>query len=241
VKAGILAAGLGERLRADGVETPKALTQVAGRALLEHALAAVAAVGACSAVVAVNERDADAVEALLATRPPALPARLLRRTTASSLETFANVAEALLAEGERHALIAMVDGVFSAHALDRFARAAARCAREAPGAPEGLIGVTRRPDDDRPLRVKADPRDRILAIGAGAETSPISTAGLYLLPARALRRGPTLLAEGGDAFRTLLAAIVREGVALACCDLGDVVDVDRKDDLAAAEALAGCA
>jgi NDP-sugar pyrophosphorylase family protein len=241
VKAGILAAGLGERLRADGVETPKALLRVAGRPLLAHALAAVAAAGAEDAFVAVNERDAAAVERYLASAPPPLPVRLLRRSTASSLETFANVASALLAEGATHALIAMVDGVFPAGALPAFAAAAARIVGGDPAGVEGLIGVTRRPDDDRPLRVLADACGRILAIGSGAGASPLATAGLYLLPERALRRGPELLADGGGALRELLSSIVREGMALVACELGDVVDVDRLDDLEAAEELAGCA
>jgi hypothetical protein len=108
------------------------------------------------------------------------------------------------------------------------------------GETEGLIGVTRRHDDDRPLRVRADAAGRILAIGPSAESSPLSTAGLYLLPRRVLLRGPELLAAGGGALRELLSKVVEEGVRLARFELGDVVDVDRLDDLAAAETLAGC-
>ena len=71
--------------------------------------------------------------------------------------------------------------------------------------------------------------------------SPVASAGLYLLPERALRRGPEILAAGGAALRDLLSALAREGVVLEAFDLGDVVDVDRPDDLAAAEEVAGCA
>jgi hypothetical protein len=91
------------------------------------------------------------------------------------------------------------------------------------------------------LRVLVDGRGRVSAIGPGAETSPLATAGLYLLPARALRRAPQLLAAGGGALRELLTAIVREGVSLECCELGDVIDVDRLDDLQAAARRTECA
>ena len=238
MRAGILAAGLGERLRAGGVDAPKALVRVAGRPLLAHALAAVTAAGADEIVVHVNDRDGDVVTAWLAGSAGALPVRCLRRTTASSLETFARLAPELLAGGETHALVAMVDGVFPREGLVKFARAVARIRSGAEAGCEGLIGVTRRPDDDRPLRVRTGADARVLAIGPAADGSPLSTAGLYLLPRRAILRGPELLAAGGSALRELLAGVVEEGVALAACDLGEVVDVDRPDDLEAAEAVA---
>lgn len=233
----MLAAGLGERLRGDGIAVPKPLVPVGGRPLLAHALAALAAAGAHDAVVVVNEADAPAVAEQLPDLAAGLPVRLVRRSTASSLETF-TVAAAELA-GVRHALVSMVDGVYDRAGLARFAARAAAFADDGAtghdGEPEGLLGVTRRRDDDRPLRVRTAPDGRVEAIGPGAETSPLSTAGLYLLPERALARGARALAEGVPALRGLLALLVREGIRLEAVDLGEVVDVDRADDLAAAE------
>jgi len=182
--------------------------------------------------VVVNERDAGAVEAALRAEPPPIPVELLRRTTASSLETFSLVAERLRAESR--ALVAMVDGVFEPGAARRFGRAARALGEE----DDGLIGVTDRRDEDRPLRVALDPEGRILAIGPGAEGSPWATAGLYLLPARAFALAPGALAEGLGALRHLLARLVPAGLRLRAERLGAVVDVDRPDDVAAAERLA---
>ena len=108
MKAGVLAAGLGERLRADGVEEPKSLVRVGGRPLVLHALAAVRDAGADDAVVVVNDAHASAVEKALADAEPPLPVQLVRRTTASSLETFSVVAPHLV--DAPRALVAMVDG-----------------------------------------------------------------------------------------------------------------------------------
>lgn len=245
MKAAVLAAGRGERLRADGIATPKPLLPVAGQPLLGHALRALRRVGADDVLVVVNERDADAVATALPALAEGLPVRLLRRTTASSLETFAVAAEALA--GTPHALVAMVDGVFGAEGLGRFAaRARALDAGARPaGAPalDGLVGVTARPDDDAPLRVATDERGRVLAIGPDAEAwSPgpaLATAGLYLLPDRALAAAPRALAEGVPALRGLLSRLVPSGLALEAVDLGTVVDVDRADDLPDAERLGG--
>lgn len=192
------------------------------------------AAGAGEVWIAINARDAARAEAAIGAASPSLPLHWIRRTTASSLETFSLLVPAL-ADGDA-ALVAMVDGVFPPDGLVRFAEAVARV-RDGTDAMEGVIGVTARPDDDRPLRVHTDASGRVLAIGEDAGAARLSTAGLYLLPRRALLRGPALLAAGGGALRELLAAIVREGVRLRACDLGAVVDVDRADDLAAAEAL----
>jgi len=238
VKAGILAAGTGERLRAGGITTPKALLQVGGRTLLSHALSAVAEAGAREGVVAVNDRDADAVASALRGNAPPIPVELVRRTTASSLETFSVLAPHL--RGESHALVAMVDGVFEPGAAARFGDAARGLVdTPAEDRADGLIGVTNRRDEDRPLRVALDSDGGILAIGPGAEGSPWSTAGLYLLPEPAFALGEALADELG-ALRELLARLVGSGLRLHAHPLGTVVDVDRPDDVAEAEQLTRC-
>jgi NDP-sugar pyrophosphorylase family protein len=230
VKGAVLAAGWGERLKEGGVATPKPLVRVAGRPLVLHALAALADAGADEALLVVNEGFADGVEAALAAEPPALPVELVRRTTASSLETF-SVAAAQLRDAPC-ALVAMVDGVFAAGAATGFGRAAATL----PAA-EGLIGVTDRPDEDEPLRVAFDAERRISAIGRGAEGSAWSTAGLYRLPRRAFERAPGALAEGLGALRALLGELAHDRPGLRAYPLGLVIDVDRPDDLGEAERL----
>jgi NDP-sugar pyrophosphorylase family protein len=236
VKAGILAAGLGERLLAGGITTPKSLVRVGGKTLIAHALAAVAEAGAREAVIAVNERDADRVRSALRDDVPPLPFELVRRTTASSFETFALLAPLL--RGESHALVAMVDGVFEPGAASRFGEAVGEVVEASSvDVPDGLIGVTDRRDEDRPLRVALDTGGRILAIGPGAEGSPWSTAGLYLLPEQAFAAAAEV--ERLGALRDLLARLVGWGLQLRGEPLGMVVDVDRPDDLAAAELLLG--
>ncbi|MFN8640920.1 MAG: NTP transferase domain-containing protein [Candidatus Binatia bacterium] len=69
MKAGLIAAGLGERLVAAGIDTPKPLVAVAGKALVDHVLDAVAAAGIDAACIFNAEPPASAVSA--AGRAPA--------------------------------------------------------------------------------------------------------------------------------------------------------------------------
>jgi len=238
LRAGILAAGLGERLAPACSGGPKALVRVAGRPLLHHALEAVAAAGAREARLAVNERDAEAVARVLEAEPPpaSVHVTLSCRSTASSLETFARLAP-WLGEGERHAIVAMVDGVFAPGAVAGFGRAAAELAMDPGDGTQGLIGVTDRQDEDGPLHVAFDAAGRVRALGPAAVGSRFSSAGLYLLPRRAFELAPEPAEAAGARLRDFLAGLVGAGLRLRAHRLGPVVDVDRPDDLAEAERL----
>ncbi len=236
MRAGILAAGRGERLASARQGQPKALLRVGGRPLLRHALEAALAAGAREARIAVNERDAGMVERVLEADPPALPVTILCRSTASSLETFARLAPWLREVG-RHAIVAMVDGVFAPGAAAGFGRAVAGLAAAPESGSEGLIGVTDRADDDAPLRVAFDAERRVRAIGPAAAGSLWASAGLYCLPARAFDLAPAPHDAAGARLREFLVGLVGAGLRLRAHLLGTVVDVDRPDDLAEAEAL----
>ncbi len=235
--AGVLAAGSGERLRQGGIATPKPLVEIAGMPLVCHALAAVTACGAEHAVVAVNEEAAEAVDRTLAAVPVPVPITIVKRTTASSLETFSLVAMHLLEMDRRSpALISMVDGVFSPTGLDCFSRAAACEAFRCGG--EGLLAVTRDVEDERPLCVAFGRDGLVSAIGSAAGGSRFSTAGLYLLPASVLAGAERAREQGMTALREFLAVLPGGGVRLRAIDVGPVADVDCVSDIATAERVA---
>jgi len=89
----VLAAGLGKRMRPLTATRPKPLVEVAGAALLDHALARLAAGGVARAVVNVHYM-AGHVEAHLAARAPGLEIRISDER-AALLETGGGVAKAL--------------------------------------------------------------------------------------------------------------------------------------------------
>src|SRR5262245_31127258 len=111
MKAGLIAAGLGERLQAGGVDTPKPLVQVAGKALVDHVLDAVCAAGIDEVACIFNaEAISDAVESHCRARAGGPRLTIVRRTTPSSMESLFTLAPHL--GGERFLLLT-VDAVFA--------------------------------------------------------------------------------------------------------------------------------
>ena len=87
MKAGIIAAGLGERFRNAGFTTPKPLLVVAGKTLVERAIDTAAAAGAEEVALIVNAEYPEVKQYVRDHRWP-VPVRLTVKTTASSMESF---------------------------------------------------------------------------------------------------------------------------------------------------------
>ncbi len=224
LEGGIIAAGEGSRLRDAGWMMPKPMVPVAGVPLIESALRNFVAAGTTAVTIIVNDRERDCV-AWIRGRFPELRLRFIIKTTRSSLESFAAVARA---PGAGRMLISTVDAWCREADFVRFAQAAARRPTEAT-----VLAVTPFVADERPLWVRLDHTGRIVAIGG--ESGDMVTAGMYLVSegVRGLRP-PRQLGR----LREFLAWLHRAGAPLYGETIETVVDVDRAEDVALAEALA---
>jgi NDP-sugar pyrophosphorylase family protein len=225
-RGGIIAAGEGSRLSADGYRGSKAMVPVAGRPLIGHALARFRAIGIRRLTVIVNDASEDCQE-WLRRHGGDFELDLIVRTTPSSYASFRLVAERL---SGTPALITTVDGIMPTDDFSAFAKAAA-------GFPEDavVLGLTAHVDDEKPLWAALDAADgRIRRLGG--ESGSHATAGLYVLPA-------ARLAEPARAFarlRDYLGWLVAEGHPVYGVVLPRVFDIDRASDIRAAErAVAG--
>lgn len=239
MKAGLIAAGRGERLQAAGVATPKPLVRVAGKALVDHVLDALAAAGIEEVACLFNaEPGTDAVETHCRTRRGGPRLTLRRKTTASSIESLREVADILSSPhpdplpGGEGTLILTVDALFAPGTLRAFVAAAAGC-----GDADAVLAVTDHIDDEKPLHVTLDGRGRITALGTAAAGGAWITAGFYVFGPRAL--AAIAAAQPGQfaALRAFLAHLVDGGSVVYGVPMGKSLDVDRPQDIAAAEAF----
>jgi NDP-sugar pyrophosphorylase family protein len=234
VSGAVIAAGEGSRLRELGVAKP--LVEVAGAPLIAHVLDNFEAAGIASAAVIFNETERHC-EAFVRGRYPDLVKTILVRSTRSSLESFRAV---LAAAPPGRILVSTVDAFCPKKDFVEFVRRA-----EEPPADTTVLAVTRYVHDEKPLWVEVQmgsgvdpsgvrPRGRVSAIGGSGGDAV--TAGIYVLP-EAVRRLP--IPSNLGRLREFLAWLASENHPIEAVEIEKVVDVDRPEDIAAAEELAG--
>lgn len=224
VRGGIIAAGEGRRLRRDGFTAPKPLVEVAGVPLIGAVLRNFEEAGVTSITIIVNEEERACVEWVRAHRA-ALEVEFIVKTTASSLESFREVT------GRGPAgpmLVSTVDAWCAPEDFARFAAEAARRPEEAT-----VLAVTPLVADEKPLWVTLGSEGRVRAIGDSR--GGLVTAGVYRVSDRA-RRIESAPALGR--LRDYLGWLLGSDEPMYGEIIETVVDVDRREDVASAEALA---
>jgi len=226
---GIIAAGEGRRLRADGWPMPKPLVPVAGVPLLQTVVENFAAAGIGSIVAIVNEGERECVEWARG-RFPGIDLRFIVKTTASSLESFLEVVRHPAGPGAPpgRRLISTVDAWCLPADFARFAASARRRPTEAT-----VLALTPLVADESPLWVRCAADGRVTSLGE--TTGDLVTAGVYLVPDRLRGLAPP---AGLGRLREFLAWLVRAGEPVYGEVVPTVVDVDRSSDVALAESLA---
>ena len=248
-RAGIIAAGRGERLRVHGGPL-KPLVPVSGQTLVERVLWSLAEVAPAETIIIVNEESASVRDVVSATRWP-FPVRWIIETTPSSMHSFLRVVEAL--SDDDHAgpfLLSTVDTVAAPGAYAAFARAAGDRTADV-----SLAVHTPAADDEKPLLVKmADGSSRpstgsgrpesgagrVEALGAEvpADASRVyATAGYYAVRPSILAEADTARGDGISALRLFLGRLLMRGYQIDAIPVEPGVDVDHPADVGAAESF----
>jgi NDP-sugar pyrophosphorylase family protein len=221
IQGGIIAAGHGTRLWADGYRVSKPMVPVAGRPLIDLTLDRFRAAGIRRLTIIINEASDDCRQ-WLRDHAGDFDLDLIVRTTPSSYASFQVVADRLAGAP---AAITTIDAVMPVNDFCAFVKSASASADNTVA-----LGMTDHVDDENPLWATLDVDGRIRQLGGGHGTHV--TAGLYWLPAQR----PTEPTTGFARLRDYLGWLVAEhspvrGVVLPC-----VFDIDRARDVAAAEA-----
>lgn len=228
-EAGVIAAGNGSRLAKSHPKTVKPLIAVAGRPLVHWVIDGLGATGCRNVTVLTNSR-AGAVAASLTSAFPKIAFNFMSSDTASSFESFRLVARRL-AEKSDAFLVSTADALIARADVARF-WAECRAARADAG-----LALTAHVDDEKPLWADADESGFVAALGEDARSRRRVTCGLYYLTRAAARRLPAAAAH--PRLRDFWRALVASGARVAGPTLSKTLDVDRPEDVAAAEDFLG--
>jgi NDP-sugar pyrophosphorylase family protein len=222
IQGGIIAAGHGVRLRADGYHVSKPMVPVAGRPLIELALDRFRAARIERLTIIINEKSDDCRQ-WLRDHANDFDLHLIVRTTPSSYASFEAVLNRLACSP---AVITTVDAVMPVDDFCTFVGSAADLARNAVA-----VGLTDHVDDENPLWATWDAASgRIRQLGGSHGTHV--TAGLYWFPAQRPAQPTATFAR----LRDYLAWLVAEQPSVCGIVLPRVFDIDRARDVLAAEA-----
>ena len=230
MKAGIIAAGRGDRL-SNGSAVLKPLVRVGGQTLIERVLTSMADAGASDVVVIINE-GSTAVRDHVSAKDWPFALRWLVETTPTSMHSFLRVVETLAEDGDGGPfLVSTVDTVAPPGAYARFIAEARRHADAAL-----TLALTTPGADEKPLLVRAD-GSTVVAMGAAAAPAQYVTAGYYAVRPSILTEKDAAYRDGLGALREFFQRLLACGYRIAGVPVPESVDVDRPLDVAAAEAL----
>ena len=227
MKAGIIAAGEGSRLKSEGITLPKPLVQVHGVPLIERLLRSFARCGISEAVCIVNEHSLE-VKRFVEERKLDLPVRFVVETTPSSMHSLFAIAPYLM---EGNFLLSTVDAVFDEDEFSAYLSAARRRTDV-----DGLLAVTGFVDDENPLYVELDAANRITGFSKSTPTRWV-TGGLYAFSPAIFKEIDTVLRQHIERLRNFLAHLVHQGYRLEAYEFSKIVDVDHVRDITMAESL----
>lgn len=224
MKAGIIAAGLGERLKKSGVFTPKPLVKIAGEPLIKRAIMAATYAGAKRIACIVNEVEKDVSDYLSSQSWP-VPLDLVVKTTPNSMESLFNLAPFL----DEPFLLLTVDAVFLFDTLKEFVDRAKILGGD------GALAITQYVDDEKPLWVKIGSDSRIIGIGDEFCPTPYITAGFYFFRPAIFELMEKAREKDLSALRYFLSYLVKEGFAIYGIQVQKVIDLDYPEDIKKAE------
>ena len=228
MKAGIISAGEGVRLQADGIDTPKPLLNVGGMPLIDRLLKVFSENGVTEVACIVNDRNRS-VPDHVATLDLSLSIRWIRKSTESSMHSLFELSP-FLSDGPF--LLATVDSIFDPVEFHRFV---VHCRRS--NAVDGILAVSPFVGDQTPLWVQVDRNLRIVRLGKDLQSAPYVAGGVYYFSPSIFSKREQALRAGVSRLSRYLGWLVEGGFRFDAYEFSKIVDVDRASDIESAEQL----
>ncbi len=221
MKAGIIAAGEGSRLRFEGIGLPKPLVPVEGTPLIARLIRVFIKNGISEISCIVNEYSLDVKRFVEESNFPA-KITFVVRTTPSSMHSLFALAPYLR---DDKFLLSTVDTIFRESEFTSFLRFA-----EAQPAARSVLAITDFIDDENPLYVDLN-KDRRIAGFSKSKLSKWVTGGLYIFSPDIFNEMSPALQNGIERLRNFLAHLVERGYPIDGFPFSKMIDIDHVRDI----------
>jgi NDP-sugar pyrophosphorylase family protein len=223
----IIAAGEGSRLKKGGVSGSKPMVTLQGVPLIARLMRLFLRAGASRILVVINEYSMD-VEAYLKGLNLQVPVVVIKKNTPSSLHSFAALAPLL--QSEKFCLTT-VDTVFTELEFCQYINVfniSNDC--------DGLMAVTAFVDDESPLWVKTGTDFKVVAFeDTKSDDVKFVSGGIYCLRKPVLTTVVKAVESGTVRMRNFQRQLLSDGWRINAHPFQKIMDIDRAEDLAAAE------
>ena len=228
LKYGLIAAGQGSRLVAEGITVPKPLVKVGGEALIDRLLRVFVENEAESISLIINEEMKEVREHLATLNLP-VPLHVVVKSTPDSFHSFFELMPYL--KGGKFCLTT-VDPIFKE---DEFRQYIHHFMEDETV--DALMGVTDYIDDEKPLYVKVD-EDTLRITGYANEVYEgcrYISGGIYCMNQQVLSLLPKAMNAGVKRMRGFQQYLVDAGMKVQAWPFSKVIDIDHATDIEKAE------
>lgn len=228
MKFAIISAGEGSRLSQEGVQLPKPLVQLSGKAMIERLIDIFIANDAEEIVVIINNEVQKTKEYMLKLQKRiAVPFRLIVKTTPSSMHSFYELSKYLR---DDKFCLTTVDTIFREDEFSKYIEKFKKSEMD------GMMAVTDYIDDEKPLYISTDEK---LMITGFHDTNVCNcryiSGGIYCLTPKAIDTLERCMANGLSRMRNFQRELIADGLYLEAYPFSKILDVDHASDIVKAE------
>ncbi len=221
----IIAAGEGLRFKEEGIQVPKPLVQINGTPIIKRIIDITRNTGKSSITCIINEKSEE-LETFLLKFSRTNPINLIVKSTPSSLHSLYQLNRFLSAPF----LLTTADSVFLESEFKSFVNYGMNL-KDA----DGVIAVTDFIDDEKPLYVNVDERNKINDFKDENDGYEFVTGGLYLFKTDIQKEIDEAINSGVTRLRNFLRFLIQKDFRLYAYPFSKIIDVDHKSDIEKAE------
>ncbi len=226
-EVGIIAAGEGSRLKAEGIQTSKPMIPIHGKPLIKWIIDTAINSGADKINCIVNEQLKD-LESYLKSYNGSNKINLVVKTTASSFHSLKELSQYIAPPF----LIATADSIFREDEFKSFVEYGMNNSDA-----DVIVAATDFIDDEKPLYINLDKKKRVIDFDDSDQNYVFVTGGLYLFKKEIKKEIEEALDENTNRLRNFLRFLIRRKFRFQIFPFSRIIDVDHRSDIIKAEEI----